>query len=234
MQVSAKFLSSLRIWWQHPVLILLLLSTFQSHYASSSPSDPPTPPTRRHSLRNNGHAQQQHNINNNHSGHNNNSSGYNSSSSNSGGETFEARFQHRFKTPQFLPPPEPYGNCAKTYPSRSQQSRKSWCRCAISITQFVTAKFACRMVNPFGTKLNLFSPPMLQWFFMFFFLLSRELRFQFPFALIPFWFAWIGFYCNNLHCINNSSGHSVGGGGGAHQRNAQGQIPLQLRHWART
>ena len=44
---------------------------------------------------------------------------FSSSSSNSGGETFEARFQHRFKTPQFLPPPEPFTNCAKTYPSRS-------------------------------------------------------------------------------------------------------------------
>jgi hypothetical protein len=57
-------------------------------------------------------------------GNNQNSSGYNSSSSNSGSETFEARFQHRFKTPQFLPPPEPYTDCAKTYPSRSQQQQQ--------------------------------------------------------------------------------------------------------------
>ena len=47
---------------------------------------------------------------------------FSSSSSNSGGETFEARFQHRFKTPQFLPPPEPFTNCAKTYPSRSSSN----------------------------------------------------------------------------------------------------------------
>eukprot|EP00094_Tigriopus_californicus_P007331 TCALIF_07056-PA protein Name:"Similar to vrp1 Verprolin (Schizosaccharomyces pombe (strain 972 / ATCC 24843))" AED:0.07 eAED:0.11 QI:644/0.83/0.85/1/0.5/0.42/7/0/483 len=87
-----------------------------SHYARSNvnmgggSNDAPTPPTRRHSLRNN-----------NHSSNNNVSSGYNSSaSSNSGGESFEQRFQNRFKTPQFLPPPEPYVGVTKTYPSKTQ------------------------------------------------------------------------------------------------------------------
>merc|ERR1719411_438997 len=68
-----------------------------SQIMSSSPlqsmSNPPTPPTRRHSLRNSGNS----------------------------GETFESRFAHMFKSPQYLPPPEPFTQCAKTYPSRSQQ-----------------------------------------------------------------------------------------------------------------
>ena len=67
---------------------------------SSSPlqsmSNPPTPPTRRHSLRNSGNS----------------------------GETFESRFSHMFKSPQYLPPPEPFTQCAKTYPSRNQQQCK--------------------------------------------------------------------------------------------------------------
>ena len=83
---------------------------------NSGANEPPTPPTRRHSLRQPNGAQQPLQ----HTSQTNISSGYNSSaSSNSGGESFEARFQHRFKTPQFLPPPEPYANIAKTYPSRS-------------------------------------------------------------------------------------------------------------------
>ena len=64
--------------------------------------DPPTPPTRRDSMYRAGH----------------NSSGYNSSAS-STGESFESRFFSRFKAPQFLPPPEPFSGCQKTYPSKS-------------------------------------------------------------------------------------------------------------------
>lgn len=33
--------------------------------------------------------------------------------------TFEGRFSSMFKTPQFLPPPEPFAASAKTYPSRN-------------------------------------------------------------------------------------------------------------------
>ncbi len=75
-----------------------------SSVQSSGGSAPPTPPTRRHSLRAN------------------NGSGSNSGS---GGETFESRFSHLFKAPQYLPPPEPFSQCAKTYPSRNQQQRTS-------------------------------------------------------------------------------------------------------------
>eukprot|EP00095_Tigriopus_kingsejongensis_P012069 maker-scaffold60_size442463-snap-gene-0.24 protein:Tk12069 transcript:maker-scaffold60_size442463-snap-gene-0.24-mRNA-1 annotation:"wasp-interacting protein vrp1p" len=94
-----------------------------SHYARSNVNmghnDAPTPPTRRHSLRNGNHQPQQQHHN---SSNTNISSGYNSSaSSNSGGESFEQRFQNRFKTPQFLPPPEAFLGEAKTYQSRNQQ-----------------------------------------------------------------------------------------------------------------
>jgi len=47
-----------------------------------------------------------------------------SNSSNSGGETFESRFASRFKNPQFLPPPEPFTQCQKTYPSKTQPQRQ--------------------------------------------------------------------------------------------------------------
>merc|ERR1719220_2200190 len=73
------------------------------HQSLSSGSNPPTPPTRRHSLRGNGGV-----------------AGGNGSSSHTG-ETFESRFSNLFKSPQYLPPPEPFTQCAKTYPSRSQQ-----------------------------------------------------------------------------------------------------------------
>ena len=36
--------------------------------------------------------------------------------------SFEARFSSMFKTPQFLPPPEPFIASSKTYPSRTTQS----------------------------------------------------------------------------------------------------------------
>ena len=45
------------------------------------------------------------------------SSGQNSADQYSG--TFEGRFSSMFKTPQFLPPPEPFTASAKTYPSRN-------------------------------------------------------------------------------------------------------------------
>jgi len=53
-----------------------------------------------------------------------NSSGYSSSSNNSGGDSFEARFQSKFRTPQFLPPPEPFSGGAKTYPSKVAQQQQ--------------------------------------------------------------------------------------------------------------
>lgn len=71
------------------------------HQSLSSGSNPPTPPTRRHSLRSNGASGSQHHP----------------------GETFESRFANMFKTPQYLPPPEPFTQCAKTYPSRSNQCK---------------------------------------------------------------------------------------------------------------
>ena len=77
------------------------------HQSLSSGSNPPTPPTRRHSLRGNGGG-----------------AGGNGSSSHTG-ETFESRFSNLFKSPQYLPPPEPFTQCAKTYPSRSQQQCRS-------------------------------------------------------------------------------------------------------------
>jgi len=64
--------------------------------------DPPTPPTRRESIYRTGPA----------------SSGYNSSTS-STGENFESRFSSRFRAIQFLPPPEPFSGCQKTYPSKN-------------------------------------------------------------------------------------------------------------------
>ena len=73
------------------------------HQSLSSGSNPPTPPTRRHSLRGNGGG-----------------AGGNGSSSHTG-ETFESRFSNLFKLPQYLPSPEPFTQCAKTYPSRSRQ-----------------------------------------------------------------------------------------------------------------
>ena len=75
-----------------------------------SNSNPPTPPTRRHSLRQNNNEKS-------------NGNGYASSSSNSGSESFESRFASRFKSPQFLPPPEPFSQCPKTYPSKTQQQQ---------------------------------------------------------------------------------------------------------------
>ena len=73
----------------------------------SSGSNPPTPPTRRNSLRPNPNA-------------NGNGNGDRGGGSHHG-ETFESRFANLFKSPQYLPPPEPFTQCAKTYPSRSQQ-----------------------------------------------------------------------------------------------------------------
>ncbi len=83
---------------------------FQPRGIAPQPAfEPPAPPTRRASLtqKSNGSAH---------------SSGYNSASSTSGGESFESRFGGRFKTPQFLPPPEPFTGCPKTYPSKAHHS----------------------------------------------------------------------------------------------------------------
>ena len=79
------------------------------HQSLSSGSNPPTPPTRRNSLR----------PNNNGNGNNGNNG--ERGSHHHSGETFESRFANLFKSPQYLPPPEPFTQCAKTYPSRSQQ-----------------------------------------------------------------------------------------------------------------
>ena len=72
----------------------------QLYFLQPSYSQPhnnaPTPPVRRNSLM---------------------SSGQNSADQYSG--TFEGRFSSMFKTPQFLPPPEPFTASAKTYPSRN-------------------------------------------------------------------------------------------------------------------
>ena len=88
------------------IFLWLLLQSSQilsssPHQSLSSGSNPPTPPTRRHSLRSNGASGSQHHP----------------------GETFESRFANMFKTPQYLPPPEPFTQCAKTYPSRSNQCK---------------------------------------------------------------------------------------------------------------
>merc|ERR1712106_695079 len=66
-------------------------------------SEPPTPPMRRESINRAGPG----------------SSGYNSSAS-SGGESFEARFSGKFRSMQYLPPPEPFNRCQKTYPSKTK------------------------------------------------------------------------------------------------------------------
>jgi len=65
-------------------------------------SEPPTPPMRRESINRAGPG----------------SSGYNSSAS-SGGDSFEARFSGKFRSMQYLPPPEPFNRCQKTYPSKT-------------------------------------------------------------------------------------------------------------------
>ena len=44
--------------------------------------------------------------------------GFDNSGDQSSG-SFEARFSSMFKTPQFLPPPEPFIASTKTYPSRN-------------------------------------------------------------------------------------------------------------------
>merc|ERR1712013_621188 len=69
---------------------------------SHGSSEPPTPPMRRESINRAGPG----------------SSGYNSSAS-SGGESFEARFSGKFRSMQYLPPPEPFNRCQKTYPSKT-------------------------------------------------------------------------------------------------------------------
>ena len=48
----------------------------------------------------------------------------------SGGNTqeapsFETRFASKFKSAQFLPAPEPFTDCQKTYPSRNNQQRNN-------------------------------------------------------------------------------------------------------------
>jgi WAS/WASL-interacting protein len=65
--------------------------------------DPPTPPLRRESIYITGQATAS-------------TSSYTSNSSN--GESFESKFASRFKTLHFLPPPEPFSGCQKTYPSK--------------------------------------------------------------------------------------------------------------------
>lgn len=65
--------------------------------------DPPTPPTRRESIYRTGQT-------------NNNTTAANGSGFSA--ESFESKFASRFKTLQFLPPPEPFSGCQKTYPSK--------------------------------------------------------------------------------------------------------------------
>ena len=69
--------------------------------------DPPTPPTRRESIYRTGQA-------------GSTNGGNNGTSGGGGGESFESKFAPRFKTLQFLPPPEPFSGCQKTYPSKQQ------------------------------------------------------------------------------------------------------------------
>jgi len=72
---------------------------------SQASGDPPTPPTRRESIYRTGQA-------------NNNATLHSTANGSLGGESFELKFASRFKTLQFLPPPEPFSGSQKTYPSK--------------------------------------------------------------------------------------------------------------------
>lgn len=72
---------------------------------SQGSGDPPTPPTRRESIYRTGQA-------------NNNANLHSTANGSISGESFELKFASRFKTLQFLPPPEPFSGSQKTYPSK--------------------------------------------------------------------------------------------------------------------
>lgn len=69
-------------------------------------SEPPTPPLRRESVNRGGGG---------------GAGGYSNPapSGSAGGDSFEARFSSKFKSMQFLPPPEPFSRCQKSYPSKN-------------------------------------------------------------------------------------------------------------------
>ena len=62
----------------------------------NSTNGPPTPPTRRESINVKGGA-----------------------GAGAGAEKFESRFSAKFRSMQYLPPPEMFSRCQKTYPSKN-------------------------------------------------------------------------------------------------------------------